>query len=342
MGKITRILPSISVCVATYNSDKTLDRCLSKVRLQNYPQQKIEIILGDGGSTDKTLAIAKKYNAKVLRIPRNKQHAEYNRGVAFNKAKSEFVLIIDHDNFLPNKSWLRDMVNPLLRHKDVVASSTCYYHYDKNYDLLDRYFALFGTSEPSPYFLRKADRMNQISRSWSLVGKAKDMGKYFLVEFEKDPRKFPSIGSNGCLMRRKLILDNAKADPDNHYPIDVLYDVVVKGHRKFAFVKNSIIHLTHSRGLLEFLNRRKIFVERYHFQEHGKRRWSVVMKGDGIMVVLFVLYSLTIIGPVGESLKGYIKIRDLAWFVHPLMCLGTTLIYGYVSCKFAIIKLFKK
>lgn len=327
-------LPSISVCVATYNSAKTLDKCLRLVRKQNYPQSKIEIVLGDGGSTDGTLDIAKKYKARVVSIPKQKQHAEYNRGVAFNSAKGELALILDHDNFLPSKNWLRQMLQPLMRHKEVVASSTCYYHYDKRFDLMDRYFALFGTSEPLPFFLHKADRMLQYSKKWNLVGRAKDFGDYYLVSFERNPRKFPSVGSNGCLMRRELVLKYAKADPENHYPIDVLYDMVEAGFNKFAFVKNSIIHLTHQRGFWEFLKRRKLFVEKYHFEKHSKRRWSVVMPGDEFGLFLFVIYSLTLLGPLYESFKGYLKIRDVAWFMHPLMCLGTTLVYGYVFLKF--------
>lgn len=342
MGKkVGGNLPSISVCIATYNSAKTLDRCLRLVRKQTYPQEKIEVVLGDGGSIDGTLDIAKKYGARVVSIPKEKQHAEYNRGVAFNSAKGELALILDHDNFLPSKNWLRQMVEPLLRHKEVVASSTCYYHYSKELDLMDRYFALFGTSEPLPFFLHKADRMLQYSKKWNLVGKAEDFGDYYLVLFEKDPRKFPSVGSNGCLMRRKLVLMHAKADPENHYPIDVLYDMVVAGFNKFAFVKNSIIHLTHQRGFWGFLKRRKRFVEQYHFEEHQKRRWSVVMPGDGLGLFVFVIYSLTILGPLYESFKGYLKIRDVAWFMHPVMCLGTTLIYGYVFLKFKMQSILK-
>ena len=256
--------------------------------------------------------------------------------MAFNHAKNELALILDHDNFLPDKKWLKDMVDPLIENREIVAVSTCYYKYDEKYDLMDRYFALFGSSEPLPYFLGKNDRMPYEYKGWKLLGNAIDCGKYYLVEFESDPRKFPSIGSNGCLMRRELVLKNAQADPDHHYPIDVLFDVCKKGYNKFAFVKNSIIHLTHSRGFFEFLKRRKKFVEQYHFEENAKRRWSVIMPGDELKLILFVLYSLTIMGPFITSLKGYLKIKDIAWFLHPVMCFGTTIIYGYVVVKYKI------
>ncbi|KKT67800.1 MAG: putative short-chain type dehydrogenase, partial [Candidatus Curtissbacteria bacterium GW2011_GWC1_44_33] len=169
-AKITYFLQKLAT--PSFNSAKILDKCLRLVRQQNYPQEKIEIVLGDGGSTDNTLEVAKKYGARVISIPQEKQHAEYNRGVAYNNATGKFVLTLDSDNFLPDKNWLRRMVRPLLENPKMVATNTCYYHYSKKYVLMDRYFALFGTSEPLPYYLHKADRMPQTSKAWSLTGKA--------------------------------------------------------------------------------------------------------------------------------------------------------------------------
>ena len=74
------------------------------------------------------------------------------------------------------------------------------------------------------------------TKSWTRQGKARDMGGYYLVSFEKKPSKIPSIGTNGCIMRRKLIIENAKADPKNHYPIDVMVDMIMKGY-KSIFLK---------------------------------------------------------------------------------------------------------
>jgi len=333
-------LPTISIVTATYNSGKILGRCLGAVRKQDYPQNKIEIILGDGGSTDNTLAIAKKYQAKVVKIPREKQHAEYNRGVAFNRARGELVLILDHDNFLPYNTWLREMIKPLLGNPQMVATETCYYDYNRRYKLMDRYCALFGISEPLPFYLGKADRLPQNADTWINLGKANDKGDYYLVEFEKDPLKIPTIGTNACLMRRQLVIENADVRPEYHYPIDVMVDVIKNGYNQFGFVKNSIIHLTNLRGFWPYLRRRLVFVEKYHFQDHSKRRYSVFMKGDEWKLAKYVFFSLTLAKPTWDALRGYMKIPDIAWFIHPFMCLATTLIYGYVTIKNVISKKF--
>jgi len=327
------IHPSISVVIATFNSGKTLEKCLSRVRSQDYPQSKIEILLGDGGSTDNTFKIAKKYKAKVISIPANKQNAEYNRGTAFNSANNELVIILDHDNFMTTKHYLQDLVQPLVDHPDVVASESSYYHYDRKYSLLDRYYALFGTIEPVPFYFGKADKMMQTSKKWNLHGKSTDCGDYYLVEFADNPLIFPTIGTNGCLMRRKLVSENADVRPDYHFPIDVMVDVVKSGHNKFAFVKNSLIHLTGARGVFTFLKRRVMFVEKYHFVDGPRRRYSVYMPGDEWNLAKFIFYSLTFVKPTYDALVGFIKIPDPAWFVHPIMCFGITFAYGWGTIK---------
>lgn len=326
-------LPSVSVVTATYNSGKTLEKCLEAVRCQDYPQDIIEIVIGDGGSTDNTLEIAKKFNARVIHIPKEKQHAEYNRGVAFGEAAGELALILDHDNFIPYKTWLADMVAPLLENPEMVATETCYYDYNRDYGLVDRYLVLIAVTEPLPYYLGKADRLPQTAHSWINLGKSQDKGNYYLVEFEKDPRKIPSIGTNACLMRRELVAKNADVRPEHHYPIDVMVDVIMSGHNQFGFVKNSIVHLTNSGGFFTYLRRRLMFAEKYHFLDCSKRRWSVVMKGDEWGVIKFVFFSLTFVKPTLDAIAGYRQIPDPAWFLNPLICFTTTLIYGWMVIK---------
>ena len=65
-----RDLPIVTVAIATYNSEKLLPRTLKAIRKQSYPQEKIEILIIDGGSKDKTRLIAQEYGAIEIDNPK--------------------------------------------------------------------------------------------------------------------------------------------------------------------------------------------------------------------------------------------------------------------------------
>lgn len=47
-------LPSVSIIVPAYNEAAVIDRCLNSIKVQDYPHDKLEIIVVDDGSTDGT------------------------------------------------------------------------------------------------------------------------------------------------------------------------------------------------------------------------------------------------------------------------------------------------
>lgn len=323
--------PTISVVIATYNSEKTIEQCLASVRGQNYPQENIEIFLADGDSMDRTLEIVKKFKVHILHIDSKKQSAEYNKGVAVRKAHAELLLMIDHDNVLPHTNWLKKMVKPLIDNKAVVGVETLRYHYDPKASLLDRYFALFGAGDPLAFYLGKADRLSFLYDTYSLYGKAKDFGEYYLVQF--NPEHISTLGANGFVIRRELLVKNALVDADHFFHIDVNVDLIRKGFNTYVFVKDDIIHLTGYKNISSFLYRRKLFMEQFYIKTRKERRYSIYTHNDIFRLMLFILYAITFIKPFFDAARGYLKIRDAAWFLHPFLCFSLLTIYGYVVIK---------
>lgn len=325
-------LLKISVVIATYNSAKTLLECLTSVTNQDYPKQNIEIILADGGSKDATFSVAKKFNARILHINSKKQGAEYNRAMGARAAKNEILLFIDHDNVLPHKNWLRNMVRPFEDDPKMVGVETLRYTYDPADTFIGRYFALFGANDIFAYYVGKADRIAYFYDNPSAYGvfrnaKVRDKKTYFSVDF--DPMHIPTLGSNGFMVRKSIIFSHAKTRPEEFFHIDVNVDLIRAGFNRYAFIKDSLHHKTDERGVWDYLRRRKLFMEKYHYASKERRRYSLYEKGDFWPTIKYIITSLTIIAPLYDSWRGYMKIKDIAWFLNPIMSFSLVILYGF-------------
>lgn len=331
---------TISVVIPTFNSERTVSKSLKSIREQNYPQEKIEVIVADGGSTDRTVEIVKKYKGKLIKVPSKLQGAEYNKGTGVNAAKNEIVLMLDSDNILPHKNWLKKMIVPFLENKNIVGVEPLRFHYDPKMTLLDRYFALLGGNDPVAYYFGKDSHLSWAFDTYNLFGKCVDKGAYYQVTF--DPNQIPALGGNGAAMRRKLLLKEANSDPDHFFHIDVNVDLIRKGFDTYGLFKDSIIHLTNNK-VIPFLLRRQFYIEKYHFQDLSKRRYSIYEpKKDRINLIKYVILSTTFIIPIFDAFRGFIKIRDLAWFLHPFMCFAMLVVYGLPTVKGELKRVTKK
>lgn len=85
---------NLSVALATYNEESNLDACLKSVS-----SIASEIVIVDGSSTDKTVEIAKKYNARIS-VTDNPPIFHINKQKALNLCSNEWVLQLDADERL--------------------------------------------------------------------------------------------------------------------------------------------------------------------------------------------------------------------------------------------------
>ncbi len=84
-------MTKISVVLAVYNEEDNLSNCLNSTR-----DLADEIVIVDGGSTDKTLDIAKEFNAKVIKTD-NPQIFHINKNKAIDAAFGDWILQLDAD-----------------------------------------------------------------------------------------------------------------------------------------------------------------------------------------------------------------------------------------------------
>jgi len=102
-----RDLPKFSVVIPVKNGEKLIKKCLESLKRLNYPQKKIEIIIADGFSTDKTRTIARKFRVKVVDNPKTTVVA--GRNVGFLASKGDLIAFTDVDCTF-HKDWLINAV----------------------------------------------------------------------------------------------------------------------------------------------------------------------------------------------------------------------------------------
>jgi poly-beta-1,6-N-acetyl-D-glucosamine synthase len=111
--------PTLSVLIPAWNEGGTIADTIQAVLDSDYPQDKIEIIAINDGSTDNTLAEMKKFKDKIRIFDKPNSGKADSMNQAIKLAKNEYLAVIDADSY-PVKTALRDMV-AYLEEKDVVA-----------------------------------------------------------------------------------------------------------------------------------------------------------------------------------------------------------------------------
>ena len=100
----------VSIVIPTYNEEKDIGKCLSSLKEQSY--KKIEIVLVDDGSTDKTLEIVKKFKG-IKVIKGEHKGTAFSRNLGAKQAKGEILVFIDADMCF-DKDYIKNLVMPIV------------------------------------------------------------------------------------------------------------------------------------------------------------------------------------------------------------------------------------
>ncbi len=318
----TKNYPKISIITPTLNSGRTINEYLESLRNQKYAGE-VELIIADGDSTDSTLALAKKYGARIIQ---NKlKTAEAGKAIGAKVATGEILAFVDSDNILPSQDWLEKMITPFIDSKEIIASEPLYFTYRKEDLWLTRYFALLGMGDPLNLFIGNYDRFSFVSNKWTQLNiNFVDKKEYLVLNLKRD---FPTIGANGFLVKKDELMK---------YPIkDYLFDIDILKHLAkeraiyVAKVKVGIIHLfTGDINTFIRKQRRRIRDYLYH-KSMGDRVEQVSSSRLNLGLLKFVIASLLVFPLIIQAFVGFSRKNDWVWIFHPLACWITLVVYIY-------------
>lgn len=310
--KLTLILP-------TYNNQKTIGECLESVFSQKANRNNFEVLFIDGGSTDKTLEIAKKYPVKIIKNP--KRNEEAARILGIKKAKGEIIGFIDADNVLVGKDWISKMLKPF-EDKKIAFADTLYYSYRKRDKIRVKYQVLIGGDDPLAMYLGLYSRWCYLYEDWTNYPHEDiDCGSYLKTRL-LDENKVPPMGSNGFLIRKNLLRKFVK---DSFIHSDVVYKIVNDNGNCFAKVKTGIVH-----------NQPKFFPNKIRRIKRRLNKEINISYNYGISKkdqIKTILYILCIFPVLFDTILGFIKKPCLAWAFHPVACFGELFFHSYYSIK---------
>lgn len=113
MVLIDAMLPTISIIIPTYNSERVIESCLKAIMKQNYPKSKFEVIVMDNCSKDRTVSISKSLGATVYKVTGKPSQACTQRNLGAKKAQYEYLFFLDHDMEM-SQNLLKDFSNKLI------------------------------------------------------------------------------------------------------------------------------------------------------------------------------------------------------------------------------------
>jgi succinoglycan biosynthesis protein ExoA len=109
--------PLVTIAMPAYNEERYIEACIASVQAQDFPRDRIEILVGDGRSTDRTREIVERLAVADPRIrlvdnPDRLQAAGLNRMI--REARGEIIVRMDvHCEYAP--SYVRKCVETLER-----------------------------------------------------------------------------------------------------------------------------------------------------------------------------------------------------------------------------------
>lgn len=316
--------PKISVIIPTFNEEGRIKDCLLSVRSQIYPQNKIEILVIDDNSTDLTVRIAKEFNIRVYKNGSN--NIERGKSIGLEHSKGELIFFLDADNILTSNLWFKKCLKIFNENSDLVGIQSFRFLYKRNDSIPNRYCALFGVNDPMVFYLGRRGLLTAYEHNWiypkTFLKEKKD---YFLTHFTVED--LPTIGSQGYMVKKKLLL-KTKWKP-YLFHLDSTYDLVKLKYDKFAFIKLDSEH-NYSERIIDMIGKWDRNISLY-WKYQSIRRYKYQL--TKFKLALVILEMITIIIPLKDSIKGYLKKRDWVWFLHPIFCLIVIFIYTKNTIK---------
>jgi glycosyltransferase involved in cell wall biosynthesis len=310
-------LPSISLIIPALNEERNLPRSIGSIVRQDYPHDLLEVIVADGGSNDRTIAVAKAAAGDIpVRIVDNsaRKEAEWGKALGLETAGGDLVQFMDADMWLTSPSMLRRLSVPLAEDEDL-AGSIAPYAFLSELPLWSRFLSL-DPFQRDPLFEALTPGIGQF-----LVEKRPG---FWVCEFPDT--RIPPVGGTTLFRRREIDVGRW----GGHFrEVDHPAYLVSRERNRFAFVPDQGWGHEHCRSLGELVRKRIRNLRQLDtsFLSDVPRDFvwlDLSRRGEKTRLILWVLATHLLVPRLLEGVQRWIRTRRWESLLRPVAALAIT------------------
>jgi glycosyltransferase involved in cell wall biosynthesis len=300
-------LPGFTVLMPTLNSEGRIRRCLDSIRGQDYPQDRIDILVADGGSTDGTRQIAESYGATVVDNPL--RLAEEGLRIGMSRVHRDHVMIFADDNELAGSDWLSTVAG-IFEAEEGLCAFFCRLGASEDDPDINKYYALVE-SEPLNFY------MNRNLKKYIDASPARECGRIDYHTFDVQPKKPLVWGANGLVFLTeaiKPVWNTGEYLGDT----DAFQLMLEKGCDRVAYSRDLCVYHHHVGSLWSWRKKWSRNFQQHFLTNIDTRNldWLFVPHFKARLFA-WTLYSIIPVVSVPLALARAFRDRDWHWLYHP-------------------------
>lgn len=317
-------LPLVSVVLPTLNAERYLGECLDALLAQDWPRDRLEILLCDAFSTDATRAIAAERGVDRI-LDNSLRTAEAGKALGIRAARGELICSVDSDNVVVGRDWLRRMTRPLIEDPEVFGSEVARFHYRREDGVINRWHALTGVADPLTLYTGNYARDSLLTGTWTGFAHVCESREGW-ERVTLTPGQIPVLGANGFVLRRSVTKDLPVRD--YHFDLDYVHELVRSGRAVVARVDATVRHYFCDGPHQYARKTRRRADDFFFFQSEGQRTypWTDARRLRG--VADFVLCTVLLLPQLRDTARGMRRRPDPAWLWHLPACWITLVLYA--------------
>lgn len=339
-GKSTKG-PLVSIIMPALNSEKTIDKALAAIRRQKFDQKKVEILVVDAGSKDKTKSIARKYGCRIIPNPRVQPECAKHEGILH--AKGHYAIFIDSDEVWKYPDALSKRMKVFESCPEVKFIMSGGYEKPPHFSAINDY--IMNYADPFSHFMygipsKERLYLKSIIRKYGFL---KECNDFFILNF--NPRTaLPLVDiSAGNAINLDALREEHAQLLHNVNVVPLAFNLMTGKSRLAAILKeDAVIHYSSDSFRKYFRKIRwRILINIHYTQQVGvgySNRETYQPLWFRLKKYLFLLYAFTLVLPFLSGLWfAVIRLRPVLILHLPLtLYTAVTIVWQYILKVFGI------